>query len=63
MDGWPGRGTPGAERGGNTSWGGGPGTVIQDLDLQVKELVHLICFGQSGWGLERPLAWSSACPF
>lgn len=61
-DGWPGRGTPGAEGGGNTSWVEEPGIVIQDLYLQVKELVQLICFGQSGWGLELPLVLNAATP-
>lgn len=45
-----------------TQAGEGSRAQSSNLDLQVKELVHLICFGQSRWGLERPLAWSSARP-
>ena len=47
-------GSQGIEGGGSTSLREEQDPVIQDLDLQVKELVHLICFGQNGVGPEGP---------
>lgn len=40
---------------GNTGLRGKQDSVIQDFDLQVKELAHVICFRQSRVGAWSPL--------
>lgn len=41
---------------GNPGLRGEQDSVIQDFDLQVKELAHMICFQQSGVGAWSPLS-------